>query len=77
MNTLANNFLGLLLTLATQAALAEADAKHYSPYSDQTHPNRVYWLRMVIGPSGQQPAPGSRNARRWSGGQTGAAFPGI
>ena len=43
MSKLAKSSLGLLLTLITSSALAEGDAKHYSPHVDQTYPNSVYW----------------------------------
>ena len=50
MKTLTGSIIGLALTLTSIPALAQGNAnsdqsasRAYSPYVDQTHPNRVYW----------------------------------
>ena len=43
MNRYIKNAFGVLLALMASPALTEGDVKHYSPFVDQTHPNRVYW----------------------------------
>ena len=43
MNRYIKNAVGVLLALMASPALTEGDVRHYSPFVDQTHPNRVYW----------------------------------